>query len=141
MRRRAREAGLTDRLRFEPARADRFPGSGYDLITCFDCLHDMGDPVAVARHVRRTLAEHGAWMIVEPQAGDRVEDNLNPVGRAYYAFSTMLCTPKALPHGGDVALGARAGEARLREALAAAAFDRIRRAAQTPFNLVLAAQP
>jgi len=139
--RHAREAGLTERLRFEVARADRFPGSGYDLVTCFDCLHDMGDPVAVARHVRSVLAEDGAWMIVEPRAGDTVEDNLNPVGRAYYAFSTMLCTPHALSQGGELALGAQAGEARLREALTAGGFTHIRRAAETPFNLVLDARP
>jgi 2-polyprenyl-3-methyl-5-hydroxy-6-metoxy-1,4-benzoquinol methylase len=140
-RRRADEAGLSDRLRFEVAPADAFPGTGYDLVTCFDCLHDMGDPVAVAHHVRRTLAVDGTWMIVEPQAGDRVEDNLNPVGRAYYAFSTLLCTPNALSQGGQLALGAQAGEARLRETLTAGGFTRIRRAAETPFNLVLEARP
>jgi SAM-dependent methyltransferase len=140
-RRRAQEAGLSERLRFEVARADEFPGSSYDLVTCFDCLHDMGDPVAVARHVRRTLAEDGAWMVVEPKAGDHVEDNLNPVGRAYYAFSTMLCTPNALSQGGELALGAQAGETRLREALTAGGFTRVRRTAETPFNLVLEARP
>ncbi len=139
--RRAVEAGLSDRLRFEVARADGFPGSAYDLITCFDCLHDMGDPVAVSRHVRSALADDGAWMIVEPKAGDRVEDNLNPVGRAYYAFSTMLCTPNALSQGGELALGAQAGEARLRKALTAGGFTRVRRAAETPFNVVLEARP
>jgi len=138
---RAQNAGLSDRLHFEVARADGFPGSDYNLVTCFDCLHDMGDPVAVARHVRRTLAEGGAWMIVEPRAGDRVEDNLNPVGRAYYAFSTMLCTPNALSQGGQLALGAQAGQARLRETLTAGGFTRVRRAAETSFNLVLEARP
>ena len=140
-RRRAREAVLADRLRFEVAPAEGFPGLDYDLVTCFDCLHDMGDPVAVARHVRGTLAEDGAWMIVEPNAGDRLEDNLNPVGRAYCAFSTMLCTPNALSQGGKLTLGAHAGEARLRDALTAAGFTRIRRAAETPFNLRLEARP
>jgi hypothetical protein len=101
----------------------------------------MGDPVAVARRVRRALAEDGAWMLVEPKAGDRVEENLNPVSRAYYAFSTMLCTPNALSQAGELALGAQAGEARLREALSAGGFSRVRRAAETPFNLVLEARP
>jgi 2-polyprenyl-3-methyl-5-hydroxy-6-metoxy-1,4-benzoquinol methylase len=139
--RRAAQAGLADRLRFEVAAADEFPGSGYDLISCFDCLHDMGDAVAVARHVRDALADDGTWMIVKPNAGDRVEENLNPVGRAYYAFSTMLCTPNALSQGGELALGAQAGEARLREAVTAGGFTRFRRAAETPFNLVLEAKP
>jgi SAM-dependent methyltransferase len=139
--RRAHEAGLSDRLGFEVARADGFPGTGYDLVTSFDCLHDMGDPVAVARHVRGALADDGAWMIVEPKAGDRVEDNLNPIGRAYYAFSTMLCTPNALSQGGQLTLGAQAGEARLRQALTAGGFTRVRRAAETPFNIVLEARP
>jgi SAM-dependent methyltransferase len=140
-RRRAAAAGLSDRVRFEVAAADAFPGAGYDLVACFDCLHDMGDPVAVARHVRRALAEDGTLMIVEPYAGDRVEDNLNPVGRAYYAFSTMLCTPNSLSQAGGVALGAQAGETRLREVVTAAGFTRFRRAAETPFNLVLEARP
>jgi ubiquinone/menaquinone biosynthesis C-methylase UbiE len=140
-RRRADAAGLSDRVRFEVAAADAFPGAGYDLIACFDCLHDMGDPVAVARHVRAALADDGTWMIVEPSAGDRVEDNLNPVGRAYYAFSTMLCTPNSLSQDGGLALGAQAGEARLREVVAAGGFTRLRRAAETPFNLVLEARP
>jgi 2-polyprenyl-3-methyl-5-hydroxy-6-metoxy-1,4-benzoquinol methylase len=140
-RRRADAAGLSDRLRFEVAAADGFTGSGYSLIACFDCLHDMGDPVAVAAHVREALAEDGTWMIVEPKAGDRVEDNLNPVGRAYYAFSTMLCTPNSLSQTGEVALGAQAGEARLREVVTSGGFTRFRRAAETPFNLVLEARP
>jgi SAM-dependent methyltransferase len=140
-RRRAEAAGVSDRVRFEVAAADVFPGAGYDLVASFDCLHDMGNPVAVARHVREALAEDGTWMIVDPYAGDRVEDNLNPVGRAYYAFSTMLCTPNSLSQGGDPALGAQAGEARLREVVTAAGFTRFRRAAETPFNLVLEARP
>jgi SAM-dependent methyltransferase len=139
--RRADAAGLSARVRFEVAAADVFPGAGYDLVACFDCLHDMGDPVAVARHVRGALAEDGTWMIVEPYAGDRVEDNLNPVGRAYYAFSTMLCTPNSLSQAGGLALGAQAGEARLREVVTAGGFTRFRRAAETPFNLVLEARP
>jgi SAM-dependent methyltransferase len=140
-RRRAEAAGLSDRVRFEVAAADAFPGAGYDLVASFDCLHDMGDPVAVARHVRATLAEDGIWMIVDPYAADRVEDNLNPVGRAYYAFSTMLCVPNSLSQDGGLALGAQAGEAHLREVVTAGGFTRFRRASETPFNLVLEARP
>ena len=95
--------------------APDFPGEGYDLVTTFDCLHDMGDPVGAARHVRESLAEDGTWLIVEPFAGDRVEDNLNPVGRVYYAASTLLCTPASLSQEVGLALGAQAGEARLRD--------------------------
>ena len=140
-RRRADAAGLADRVRFELAAADAFPGSDYDLVTCFDCLHDMGDPVAVSARVLGALADDGTWMIVEPKAGDRVEDNLNPVGRAYYAFSTMLCTPSSLSQNGGLALDAQAGEARLREAVMGGGFTRFRRATETPFNLVLEAKP
>jgi SAM-dependent methyltransferase len=140
-RRRAEAAGVSDRVRFEVAAADAFPGSGYDLVASFDCLHDMGNPVTVARHVREALADDGTWLIVDPYAGDSVEDNLTPVGRAYYAFSTMLCTPNSLSQGGDPALGAQAGEARLREVVTEAGFTRFRRAAETPFNLVLEARP
>ncbi len=107
----------------------------------FDCLHDMGDPVGAARHVRRTLAEDGTWMIVEPAAGDRVEDNLNPVGRAYYAFSTLLCTPASLSQEVGLALGAQAGEARIRDVVTAGGFTRFRRVAETPFNQVFEARP
>jgi hypothetical protein len=102
----------------------------------FDCLHDMGDPAGAARHVAETLAEDGTWMIVEPFAGDRVEDNLNPVGRAYYGFSTLLCTPASLSQEVGLALGAQAGEARIRDVVAAGGLTRFRRAAETPFNLV-----
>jgi hypothetical protein len=116
-------------------------GGDYDLITCFDCLHDMGDPAAVARHVRAALAPDGTWMIVEPRAGDRVEDNLNPVGRAYYAFSTLLCTPASLSQEVGLALGAQAGEARIGDVVAGGGFTRFRRAAETPFNLVFEARP
>jgi SAM-dependent methyltransferase len=140
-RRRAEAAGVSDRVRFEVAAADEFPGSDYDLVACFDCLHDMGDPVAVARHVHEALAGDGTWLIVDPYAGDRVEDNLNPVGRAYYAFSTMLCTPSSLSQDGGLALGAQAGEARLREVATAGGFTRFRRATETPFNLVLEGRP
>jgi SAM-dependent methyltransferase len=137
----AQDAGLGDRVSFEVAAAKTFPGSGYDLIACFDCLHDMGDPVGAARHVRQALAEDGSWMIVEPMAGDRVEDNLNPVGRVYYAASTMICTPASMSQEVGLALGAQAGEARLRAVVTQGGFSRFRRATETPFNLVLEARP
>jgi SAM-dependent methyltransferase len=140
-RRRAEQAGVGDRVRFEVEPAATYTGEGFDLVTMFDCLHDMGDPVGAARHVLDTLAPNGTWMIVEPAAGDRVEDNLNPVGRAYYGFSTLLCTPASLSQDVGLALGAQAGEARLREVVTAAGFTRFRRAAETPFNLVLEARP
>jgi 2-polyprenyl-3-methyl-5-hydroxy-6-metoxy-1,4-benzoquinol methylase len=140
-RRLAAEAGVGDRVTFTTATADSLAGGEYDLVTSFDCLHDMGDPVAVARHIRGALGPEGTWMIVEPRAGDSVPENLNPVGRAYYAFSTLLCTPSSLSQEGGVALGAQAGEARLRSVLGAAGFTRVRRAAETPFNLVLEARP
>jgi hypothetical protein len=107
----------------------------------FDCLHDMGDPAGAARHVRSTLAADGTWMIVEPAAGDRVEDNLNPVGRAYYGFSTLLCTPASLSQEVGLALGAQAGEARIRDVVTTGGLSRFRRAAATPFNLVFEARP
>jgi 2-polyprenyl-3-methyl-5-hydroxy-6-metoxy-1,4-benzoquinol methylase len=140
-RERAQKAGVADRVHFEVAPASGYAGTGYDLVTVFDCLHDMGDPVGAARHVRSTLAEDGTWMIVEPNAGDRVEDNLNPVGRAYYAFSTLLCTPASLSQEVGLALGAQAGEARIRDVVTAGGFSQFRRAAETPFNLVFAARP
>ncbi len=140
-RRRAEQADVADRVRFEVEPAAAYTGDGYDLVTMFDCLHDMGDPVGAARHVLDTLAADGTWMIVEPAAGDRVEDNLNPVGRAYYGFSTLLCTPASLSQDVGLALGAQAGEARLREVVTSAGFTRFRRAAETPFNFVLEARP
>ena len=139
--RRARDAGVSDRVRFEVAPASSFPGRGYDLVTTFDCLHDMGDPVGAARHVLRSLDRDGTWMIVEPMAGDRVEDNLNPVGRAYYGFSTLLCTPASLSQEVGAALGAQAGEARLAAVARQGGFTRFRRATETPFNVVLEARP
>jgi SAM-dependent methyltransferase len=138
-RRRASAAGLD--TRFEVAPAAGFPGHGYDLVTMFDCLHDMGDPAGAARHVREALAPDGTWMIVEPAAGDRVEDNLNPVGRAYYGFSTLLCTPCSLSQEGGLALGAQAGEARISDVVRSAGFSRFRRVAETPFNIVYEARP
>ena len=140
-RQRAEEAGVADRVSFERAAAASYAGSDYDLVTMFDCLHDMGDPVGAARHVRNTLAEDGTWMIVEPRAGDRVEDNLNPVGRAYYGFSTLLCTPASLSQEVGLALGAQAGEARIRDVVTAGGFSRFRRAEETPFNMVFEARP
>jgi 2-polyprenyl-3-methyl-5-hydroxy-6-metoxy-1,4-benzoquinol methylase len=139
-RRRALDAGVSDRVRFETAAAVSDHGDGYDLVTMFDCLHDMGDPVGAARQVHRMLAPDGTWMIVEPMAGDRVEDNLNPVGRAYYGFSTFLCTPASLSQEVGLALGAQAGEARIGDVVAGGGFTRFRRATQTPFNLVFEAR-
>jgi 2-polyprenyl-3-methyl-5-hydroxy-6-metoxy-1,4-benzoquinol methylase len=139
-RQRAAEAGVADRVTFEVAAASSYPGSGYDLVTMFDCLHDMGDPVGAARHVRESLAADGTWMIVEPAAGDRVEDNINPVGRAYYSFSTLLCTPASLSQEVGLALGAQAGEARIRDVAGSAGLTRFRRVAETPFNLVFEAR-
>ena len=140
-RQRAHEAGVADRVRFEVAARQRICWSGYDLVTMFDCLHDMGDPVGAARHVRETLAQDGTWMIVEPAAGDRVEDNLNPVGRAYYGFSTLLCTPASLSQEVGLALGAQAGEARIRDVIVAGGLSCFRRVAETPFNMVFEARP
>jgi 2-polyprenyl-3-methyl-5-hydroxy-6-metoxy-1,4-benzoquinol methylase len=140
-RQRAREAGVSDRVSFQISPAAAYSGSSYDLVTMFDCLHDMGDPVGAARHVRSTLKPDGTWMIVEPHAGDRLEENINPVGRAYYAFSTLLCTPASLSQEVGLALGAQAGEARIREVVEAGGFTRFRRAAETPFNLVFEARP
>ncbi len=138
---RAQEAGVGDRVSFEVAPAAAFPGSDYDLVTMFDCLHDMGDPAGAARHVRKALAADGSWMIVEPAAGDRVENNLNPVGRAYYAFSTLLCTPCSLSQEVGLALGAQAGEGRIADIVTGAGFGHFRRVAETPFNMVFEARP
>jgi 2-polyprenyl-3-methyl-5-hydroxy-6-metoxy-1,4-benzoquinol methylase len=140
-RERAAQAGVAARVRFTAESAQAYSGEGYDLVTMFDCLHDMGDPVGAARHVRSTLKPDGTWMIVEPNAGDRVEDNLNPVGRAYYGFSTLLCTPASLSQEVGLALGAQAGEARIRDVVVAGGFTRFRRVAETPFNLIFEARP
>jgi SAM-dependent methyltransferase len=134
----AHDAGLTN-VRFELAQAKSFPGR-YDLVAFFDCLHDMGDPVGAATHVREALEPGGTWMIVEPYANDRLSDNLNPVGRIYYAASTMVCTPCSLAQEVGLALGAQAGEERLRRVVADGGFSRLRRAAETPFNIVLEAR-
>jgi SAM-dependent methyltransferase len=138
---RGRAAGLDGRVDFRTAAAASYSGDGYDLVTMFDCLHDMGDPAGAARHVRASLAADGTWMIVEPRAGDRVEENLNPVGRAYYGFSTLLCTPSSLAQEVGLALGAQAGEARIRTIVLGAGFSSFRRVAETPFNMVFEARP
>jgi len=140
-RERAEEAGLSDRVRFEIARAQDYPGEGYDLVCVFDCLHDMGDPVGAAAHVHETIADDGTFMIVEPMAGDTVTDNLNPVGRMYYAASTMVCTPASRAQEVGLGLGAQAGQKRLTEVLNQGGFTRVRRATETPFNMVLEARP
>jgi SAM-dependent methyltransferase len=134
-------AGQADLAGFAVARAQDFPGTGYGLVATFDCLHDMGDPVAAARHIRDALAEDGLWLIVEPYAGTSVEENLNPVGRVYYSFSTFLCVPHAVSEGATDALGNQAGEAPIAALVTAAGFGRFERVAQTPFNLVYAARP
>jgi SAM-dependent methyltransferase len=137
----ARQAGLGARVVFETAASTKFPGSGYDLVAFFDCLHDMGDPVGAAAHVRASLAPDGVWMIVEPFANDRTEDNLNPVGRVYYSASSLICTLASQAQEGGAALGAQAGEARLRDVVMAGGFTRFRRAAETQFNMVFEARP
>jgi len=140
-RQRAESAGVGDRVKFETAAAADYPGNGYDLVTVFDCLHDMGDPVGASAHVHETLAPDGTWMIVEPYANDAVEDNLNPVGRVFYGASTVICTPASLDQEVGLALGAQAGEARLAEVIKEGGFSRVTRATETPFNLVLEARP
>jgi SAM-dependent methyltransferase len=137
----AEEAGVADRITFAVAAAKDYPGSGYDLVCVFDCLHDMGDPVGASAHVLQTLDDDGTWMIVEPFANDRVEDNLNPVGRVFYGASTVICTPASLSQEVGLALGAQAGQARLTEVLEEGGFTRVRRATETPFNIVLEARP
>ena len=139
-RQRAVEAGVCDRVRFEVASAKNYPGKDYDLVTFFDSLHDMGDPVGAAAHVFDSLAPDGVWMIVEPFAGNRIEENLNPVGRIYYSASTLLCTPASKSQEVGLALGAQAGEARIRDVVSAGGFSRFRRAAETPFNIVFEAK-
>jgi SAM-dependent methyltransferase len=137
--RHASEQGIRN-VHFEIATAKNFPGR-YEFVTIFDALHDMGDPVGAASHIRRSLSSDGAFMIVEPMAGDSLAENLNPVGRVYYGFSTMVCTPASLSQEVGLALGAQAGEQRLREVLSTGGFTRIRRATETPFNMILEARP
>jgi 2-polyprenyl-3-methyl-5-hydroxy-6-metoxy-1,4-benzoquinol methylase len=128
-------------LRFEVARAQDYAGANFDLVTVFDALHDMGDPVGAAAHILKTLNPDGTLMLVEPLAGDSLKDNLNPVGRIYYAFSTNICVPTSLNQEVGAALGAQAGEKRLTEVLHEAGFTRVRRAADTPFNMIIEARP
>lgn len=137
---RARESGLNN-VRFEVAAAKHFPGSDYDLVAFFDCLHDMGDPVGAAAHARKSLKPDGTMLLVEPFAHDDLVENLNPVGRMYYCFSTMICTPASISQEVGLALGAQAGEKRLREVAIEGGFTQFRRAAETPFNLILEARP
>lgn len=137
----AKLAGVADRVTFEVAKAKDFPGNDYEFVTVFDCLHDMGDPIGAAEHVRRSLAKDGTWMIVEPFANDQLKDNLNPVGRVYYSFSTLLCTPCSRSQEVALCLGAQAGEKRIGEVISSAGFARFRRANETPFNIVYEARP
>ncbi len=137
----ANVAGVGDRVKFAVAASKDFPGTDYDLVTFFDCLHDMGDPVGASKHVKQALKEDGTWMIVEPFANDKAEDNHNPVGRVYYSASTLICTPASRSQEIGLGLGAQAGEARLRDVVTEGGFTRFRRATETPFNLVLEARP
>ena len=137
----ARREGVADRVTFEMAKAKEYPGKGYDFVAVFDCLHDMGDPVGAAAHVLQSLAKDGTWMIVEPFANEELKDNLNPVGRVYYSFSTLLCTPCSRSQEVGLCLGAQAGEGRIRDVVKSAGFTRFRRAAETPFNIVYEARP
>ena len=136
----AAKADIAQRATFATARADDYPGTGYDLICFFDCLHDLGDPVAAAAHAAKAIARDGTVMLVEPFANDRVEDNISPVARMYYAASTTICCAHAISEGGRLVLGAQAGEARLADVFRKAGFTRFRRAVETPFNLVLEAR-
>ena len=137
----AREHGVTANTRFEVATAKNYPEKDYDLVAFFDCLHDMGDPAGAAAHVRQSLKQDGSWMIIEPMAGDKLEDNLNPIGRIYYGASTLVCVPTSLAQEVGAALGAQTGEAKLREVITAGGFRNVRRAAETPFNMILEARP
>ena len=140
-RKRAAEAGVADRISFDVASAQTFGGTGYDLVATFDCLHDMGDPMGAAQHIRQALTDDGTWLIVEPMAGNEVSDNLNPVGRVYYNFSNFLCVPNAKSQPGGYSLGAQAGEKAIEDVVRQAGFTRFRRASETPFNLVYEARP
>jgi SAM-dependent methyltransferase len=137
----ARRDGVAERVTFDVAKAKEYPGKDYDFVAVFDCLHDMGDPIGAAAHVRQSLAKDGTWMIVEPFANDQLKDNLNPVGRVYYSLSTLLCTPCSRSQEVGLCLGAQAGEARIRKVVTSAGFSRFRRATETPFNIVYEARP
>ena len=138
---RAKDAGVGDRIKFEVASAKSYPGKDYDFVTFFDCLHDMGDPAGASAHVRSTLKPDGTWMIVEPAAADKLEGNLNPIGRAFYGASTLLCTPASLSQEVGLALGAQAGEKRIHDVVTSGGFTKFRRATQTPFNFIFEARP
>ena len=140
-RKRAADAGVADRTSFEVASATAFSGRDLDLVTTFDCLHDMGDPLGAARYVRDALAPDGTWMVVEPHAGDSLAENLNPVARLYYTMSTLLCVPSARSQPGGYSLGAQAGPAAIRQIATDAGFTRFRRATETPFNIVYEVRP
>jgi ubiquinone/menaquinone biosynthesis C-methylase UbiE len=133
--------GAAANTQFEVGLAKDYPGNDFDLVTCFDCLHDMGDPAGAAAHIRRTMKTDGTWMLVEPMAGDSLQQNLNPVSRLYYAASTMICVPTSRSQEVGAALGAQAGEAKLRQIMISAGFSTVRRAAQTPFNMILEGRP
>jgi len=137
----ARREGVADRVNFEMAKASEYPGKDYDFVAVFDCLHDMGDPIGAAAHVRQSLVKDGTWMIVEPFANDELKDNLNPVGRVYYSFSTLLCTPCSRSQEVGLCLGAQAGEKQVKKVANSAGFSRFRRATETPFNIVYEARP
>ena len=137
----ARSHGVAANARFEVGLAKNYPGKDFDLVTCFDCLHDMGDPAGAAKHIRQSLKSDGTWMIVEPMASDALQGNLNPVGRLFYAASTMICLPTSRSQEVGAALGAQAGEAKLREVIVSGGFSSVRRAAETPFNMILEARP
>ena len=137
----AESHGVSANARFEVGLAKDYPGRDFDLVTCFDCLHDMGDPAGAATHIRRSLKADGTWMIVEPMAGNSLKENLNPVGRLYYAASTMICIPTSLSQEVGAALGAQAGEAKLQEVIKAGGFKSVRRATETPFNMIIEARP
>jgi SAM-dependent methyltransferase len=137
----AQRQGLAGRVTFDVAKAKEYPGKDYDFVAVFDCLHDMGDPVGAAKHVHDSLKDDGTWMIVEPFANDDLKDNLNPVGRVYYSFSTLLCTPCSRSQEVGLCLGAQSGEKRMRDVVTSAGFSRFRRATETPFNIVYEARP
>jgi SAM-dependent methyltransferase len=137
----AKEHGVTSNAHFAVGLAKDYEGKDFDLVTCFDCLHDMGDPAGAAAHIRQSLKPDGTWMIVEPMAGDALQHNLNPVGRLFYAGSTMICLPTSRSQEVGAALGAQAGEAKLRETIQSGGFSKVRRAAETPFNMILEARP
>jgi len=138
---RAKKAGVSDRVKFSVGLAKNYPGTAFDFVTFFDCLHDLGDPAGAAKHVYQSLKKDGTWMIVEPFAGDKLEENLNPIGRVFYSASTLLCTPCSKAQEVGLALGAQAGEKRVKDVVTSGGFSRFRRARQTPFNLVYEARP